>query len=49
VRCDESNNEMIVIQKELFLLAAKGELLIENSHFIGVLSEKLKIQGKPQF
>jgi hypothetical protein len=37
---------MIVVQKELFNLASKGELLIEGNHFIRILADKLKLLGK---
>lgn len=34
---------MLVIQKELFNFAAKGELLIESNLFLGVLADRLQI------
>ena len=37
---------MIVIQKELFLLAENGDLLIQNDLFVGILSEKFNYEGK---
>ena len=37
---------MIVIQKELFIFAANGDLLIENEMFIANISEKIKMTGK---
>lgn len=46
VKCDESAQELIVLQKELFNLASKGELLIEFDHFVGILTDKLQVSGK---
>lgn len=48
LKCEENTSEMFVVQKELFLMAARGELLIENNHFVGVLADRLRIQGKPR-
>lgn len=37
---------MLVIQRELFQLAQRGDLLIENDVFIGTVCDRLQISGK---
>ena len=41
LKCEENSQELIVIQKELFGLAQRGDLLIEFDQFIAILTEKL--------
>jgi hypothetical protein len=37
---------MIALQKELFDLARNGDLLIEYTSFVSILSKKLKLSGR---
>jgi hypothetical protein len=41
MKCEENPKEMLIIQKELFLLASKGDLLIENDVFVRILADRL--------
>lgn len=36
----------MVIQRELFSLALRGDLLVEFGQFIEILTDKLQIEGK---
>ena len=46
VKCEDSPQEMLVIQKELFSLAKKGDLLVEFSQITGIISDRLQLSGK---
>ena len=43
VKCEENTQEMIVIQKELFTLAANGDLLIEYNALMAIICDRLTI------
>lgn len=49
IRCAERMLEMNILQRELFDLATKGDLLIESDIFVSTLSDRLGLTGKFKF